>query len=68
VMVLRYGLPMQPLPLTLIAKIYTLEGRVPEDPKSTDWRAVFWWALLKRVESVGAAQQSTYDEEFAGGR
>jgi hypothetical protein len=57
VMVLRYGLPMQPMPLTLIAKIYTLEGRAPEDPQSTDWRAVFG-GLFSNLSNVSVQKSS----------
>jgi hypothetical protein len=53
VMVLTYVLEDQPMPLALLAKIYTVDPDCtpPEDPHATDWRAAFS-ALFESIASV----------------
>jgi hypothetical protein len=65
VMVLKYILPMSPMPLALLAKIYTVEGTrdPPEDPKTTDWRAAFQalFSTFSGVETRAAKQLTMTD-------
>lgn len=50
---LKYVLSMQPLPLALLVKSYTLEvgSSPPGDPSTTDWRKIFQ-ALFSSFTSV----------------
>ena len=59
VVVLKYILPMEPMPLALLAKIYTLEEEAaPQDPTATDWRAAFQalFASFSNVETRASKQ------------
>ncbi len=54
----------EPAPLVLLAKIFTLtDGRKPNDPSTTDWRAGFA-SLFAKIESIDqvAATQLTLHE------
>jgi hypothetical protein len=53
VMVLKYILPMEPMPLALLAKIYTRDGGAapPQDPATLDWQSVFG-ALFSSFSNV----------------
>jgi hypothetical protein len=58
VMVLKYILPMEPMPLALLAKVYTLEGGSPQDPTTMDWRAAFQalFASFSHLETRASKQ------------
>jgi hypothetical protein len=65
VMVLKYILPMEPMPLGLLAKIYTMDGgcQPPQDPSSTDWRAEFQalFSSFSNVETRASKQLTMTD-------
>jgi hypothetical protein len=65
VMVLKYILPMEPVPLALLAKTYTAQGAgaPPQDPSSTDWRAAFQalFSSFSNVETRGSKQLTMTD-------
>jgi hypothetical protein len=65
VMVLKYILPMEPMPLALLAKIYTAQGAgaPPQDPSTTDWRAAFQtlFSSFSNVETRGSQQLTMTD-------
>lgn len=69
VMVLRYVRIAPPMPLALLAKIYTFDpaGDLPEDPRETDWRTELG-PLFASIESVDAreATQLTMRRSLAG--
>ncbi len=66
VKVLKYVLPLDPVPLALLAKVYALEGAAepPPDPKSTDWRAAFdaLFASIGSLETREARQLTMTSE------
>ena len=54
----------EPAPLVLLAKIFTLtDGRKPNDPSTTDWRAGFAsiFSEIDRVDQVSASQLTLLD-------
>ncbi len=58
-MSLMYIRDAEPTPLVLLAKIFTLtDGRKPNDPSTTDWRAGFAsvFSAIDRVDQVATAQ------------
>lgn len=68
-MVVKYVLPMDPIPLALLAKIYTVDSdrTPPEDPSTTDWRAVFQplFAEFSNV-AAGPGKQLTMADSLSG--
>lgn len=57
VRVLKYVLPLQPMPLALLAKIYT-SAEAPPEPASTDWRTTFQalFSSFTNVETTATTQ------------
>ncbi|MBP9086834.1 MAG: hypothetical protein KBG15_11990 [Kofleriaceae bacterium] len=54
----------EPAPLVLLAKIFTLtDGRKPNDPSTTDWRAGFasLFSAIDRVDQVVTTQSTLQD-------
>jgi hypothetical protein len=54
----------EPAPLVLLAKIFTLtDGRKPNDPSTTDWRAGFAsvFSAIDRVDQVATTQGTLQD-------
>ncbi len=68
-MVLKYILPMSPMPLALLAKIYTHDGdrARPDDAANTDWRSAFQ-ALFSSFSNVEAraSKQLTMTDSLDG--
>ncbi len=65
VRVLKYILPMDPMPLALLAKIYSVEGGAapPRDPATLDWQSVFGalFSSFSNVELRGSQQLTMTD-------
>jgi hypothetical protein len=57
VMVLKYWLPATPAPLTLLAKIYTHDPGVAQDPLPPDWRNILG-PLFSSIATVETRQTS----------
>ena len=63
-MSLMYIRDAEPAPLVLLAKIFTLtDGRKPNDPSTTDWRAGFAsvFSAIDRVDQVATTQGTLQD-------
>jgi hypothetical protein len=57
VMVLKYWLPATPTPLGLLAKIYTNEPGVPQDPLPPEWRKILG-PLFSSIATVEPRESS----------